>query len=107
MRLKMVMRESSENRGRETPIKFVYKKFSGKDNKIVTDYVPIGYQDMAFVRAEVAPSNRTSCWLCVGKIPKGKKRLTIRNNMSHLSKYLCSSCAIMQLLHVIRFLEEE
>ena len=96
-----------ENRGRTTPIKFIYEKHSGQRNDIVREYVPIGFQDKAFVIAELAPSNRTSCWLCLGKIPKGKKRLTIRNDMSHLSKYLCSSCAIMQLLHTIRFLEEE
>jgi len=95
----------SENRGRETPIKFVYEE-KKRGNRVI-EYIPIGYQDSAFVRAEVAPSRRTSCWLCLGKIPKGKKRLTINNRMTHLSKYMCSSCAIMQLLHVIRFLEKE
>jgi hypothetical protein len=96
-----------ENRGRTTPIKFVYEKRSGRQNDIITQYVPIGYEQQAFVRAEIASSNRTSCWLCLGRIPKGKKRLTINNSMIHLSKYLCSSCAIMQLLEAIRFLEKE
>ena len=99
--------ESPENRGRKTPIKFIYEKNRGRRGHIVSEFVPIGYQDMAFVIAEVAPSNRTSCWLCLGKIPKGKKRLTINNRMTHLSKYLCSSCAIMQLLQAVRFLEKE
>ena len=98
---------SPENRGRKTPIKFIYEKTTGKNYDIKSNYVPIGFQDQAFVIAEEARSNRTSCWLCLGKIPKGKKRLTISNSMIHLSKYLCSSCATMQLLKVIRFLEEE
>lgn len=95
------------SRGRKTPIKFIYEKTTGNHQNIKKDYVPIGFQNQAFIIAEVAPSNRTSCWLCCGRIPKGKKRLTISNSMIHLSKYICSSCAIMQLLKVIHFLEEE
>ena len=56
------------------------------------------------VYAEKAKSDRTTCFLCSGKILKGSKRMVFDVQRMHSKVYYCVSCARNRIFSVLKYL---